>query len=152
MWLRHWWYSLSKCIGILIPGLSNLSGQVSFFWQLHLGWSSVFFSDRILFLYDFIMLPKLGKQLELTLTLFLLNILWNLLVFRKCLSIRFRKVFPMFVSTLTLYGGLNHIVFLCLTFFEGVNSCWWVRFSLYPLAVSASFYEGAALLSVALSD
>ena len=72
-------------------------GQVSFCRQLNLGWSSVFFSDRIQLLRDFIMLPKVGKQLELTLTLFLLNILWNLFVFRKCLSIRFRKVFPMFV-------------------------------------------------------
>ena len=114
-------------------------GQVSFCRQLNLGWSSVFFSDRIQLLCDFIMLPKVGKQLELTLTLFLLNILWNLFVFRKCLSIRFRKVFPMFVSMFTLYGGLNHIIFLCLTFFEGVKSCWWVRSSLYSLTDSASF-------------
>ena len=99
-------------------------GQVSFCRQLHLGWSWVFSSDRILLLCDFITLPKLGKQLKLTLTLFLLNILWNLLVFRKCFSKSFRKVFPMFVSTFTLYGGLNHIIFLCLTFFEGVKSCW----------------------------
>ena len=109
--------------------------QVSFCRQLCLGWSWVFSSDRILFLCDFIMLLKLRKQLSLTLTLLMLNILWNLLAFGKCLSISFRKVFPRFFSTLTLYGGLNHTVFLCLTFFEGGKSCW---FYLYPLAGSTS--------------
>ena len=61
----------------------------------------------------------------------------------------------MFVSTFTLYGGLNHIIFLCLTFFEGLKSCWKVRFSFYPLADSASLYpleDSVALLNVALSD
>ena len=58
----------------------------------------------------------------------------------------------MFVSTFMLYGGLNHIIFLCLTFFEGVKACSSVRFSLYSLADSASLEEGAALLNVVLSD
>ena len=101
--------------------------------QFHLGWSCVFSSDKILLLCAFIMLAKLGKQLQLTLTLFLLNILWNLLVFEKCLSISLRKVFPMFSSKFTLYGGLNHIIFLCFILFEHGRS-FWMRFSLYPLA------------------
>ena len=42
---------------------------------------------------------KLGKQLQLTLTLFLLRILWNLLVFRKCLSISFSPSFSMNMET-----------------------------------------------------
>ena len=87
-------------------------GQLSFCRQLHLGWSWVFSSDRILLLCDFVMLIKLVKQVKLPLTLFLLNILWKLLVFGKYLSINFRNVFPVFVSTFTLYGGLNHIIFL----------------------------------------
>ena len=142
MRLRHWWYSLSKYIGILIPCLNNvhLEDKYLSLGKLHLGWSWIFFSDRILLFRDFIIreTPKLGKQLKETLTFFLLNILWNLMVFGKCLSIRFRKDIAMFVSTFTLYGGLNHTLFLCLTFFEGVKSCWWVRVSLYPLADSAS--------------
>ena len=56
--------------------------QVSFCQQLHLGWTWVSPTDRILLLCDFIMLSRLGKQLRLTLT-------------------------------------YNHIIFLCLTFFEG---------------------------------
>ena len=33
----------------------------------------------------------------------------------------FKNAFQMFLPTFTLYGGLNHIIFLCPTLFEG---CW----------------------------
>ena len=83
-------------------------GQVSFCRQLHLGWPCVVSSDKIMLFCDNIMLAKLGRQLWLTWTLFLLDTFWNLLVFGKCLSKSFRKVYPIFICTLTLYSGLNY--------------------------------------------
>ena len=57
------------------------------------------------------------QELLLILTLFLLHISWNLLVFGKCSSISFGKAFPMFVSTFTLYGGTNHVMLLLIYLF-----------------------------------
>ena len=56
----------------------------------------------------------------------------------------------MFVSTFTLYGGLNHIIFLCLTFFEGGYQILLIRF--VPTCRQHVVIERCALLNVTLSD
>ena len=53
-------------------------------------------------------------QLQLTLTMFLLNILCILLLAGKCFTRKWRKFLPMFVFMLLEYGGLNHIMSLLL--------------------------------------
>ena len=55
-----------------------------------------------------------------------------------------RNILPMLVFTLTLYGGLNHLIFLLrflLSRGVGVNSI----VSLKPLILSTLLYAGAAL-------
>ena len=59
-----------------------------------------------------------GMELYLIFTVFLLNILWNLLCGGKCLCVRCGgkclcgKCFQAFVTKFALYGGLNDIIFL----------------------------------------
>ena len=48
--------------------------------------------------------------------MFLLKILFSLWERGKCLSIRRKNVFTMFVETLALNGGLNQMIFLFLPF------------------------------------
>jgi len=57
------------------------------------------------------MLETLGRQLQLTFTLFLLKILWNRCDLEKFLSIILRNILATFVFTFKLYGGLNHMIF-----------------------------------------
>ena len=59
------------------------------------------------------MLARFGMQLQMTLTVFLLNILLSLEFFGKCLSINFRNFWPTFVDTFLLNGGLNHMMLCC---------------------------------------
>ena len=49
-------------------------------------------------------------QLQLTLTMFLLKILCNLLDFSKCCFNNFRNALPIFISTLREKGRLNQII------------------------------------------
>ena len=56
--------------------------------------------------------PMFSIQLLLTFTLFLLNKLWHLGCFGKCLDTSLRNVLPMFVCALLLKGGLYQIMFL----------------------------------------
>ena len=60
-------------------------------------------------------LAKLGPCLILT--LFQLKILYSSCDFGKCLSSIAKKLLPMLVETLMLYGGLNHMIFLFLFLF-----------------------------------
>ena len=52
----------------------------------------------------------------MTLTVFLLKVLFSLCEWGKCLSIRRKNVFATFVETLALNGGLNQTIFLFLLF------------------------------------
>ena len=75
----------------------------------------VFLAHLIYWLYDpFITLLKLGRKLELTLTLLQLNNLWSWCVFGKCSPNRPKNLLPIFVETLRLNAELNHIIFLFL--------------------------------------
>ena len=82
---------------------------------------------------------------------FLLNFLWNMLWGRKCLSNKYRKCFPTFVTTFALYGGLNYIIFFfqflvvmifCLMF------CWYRISCLYSGYVSALLYGMSEFLNI----
>ena len=60
-----------------------------------------------------------------------------------------RNILPMFAVTLTLYGGLNNMIFLSRLILGGgidVNS----TFSLKPLTLSALLYAAAALSKYSL--
>ena len=50
-------------------------------------------------------------QLWLTLTVFLSNISCSLFNFGKCLSNKWKNIFPTFMVTFQVNGGLNHIIF-----------------------------------------
>ena len=68
----------------------------------------------IFLLCELTILAKLGMELYLIFTLFRLQILYSLCDFGKCLSRIVKKLLPMLVETLLLYGGLNHMIFLFL--------------------------------------
>ena len=76
--------------------------------------------------------------------MFLLNILWSLLDFGKCLSMRCRKILPMFVCTLLLNGGLNQIICLFLVLVRGWLFGWWIEYERSdgcPLSLRAFWYS-----------
>ena len=92
---------------------------------------------------------------------FVLNILWNLLWGGRCLSNKDKKVFSNFFENFctvwwieaSLYGWLNHIIFLfrflvvvvlCLMF------CWYCMSLLYPAFTSASLYGLIEFLNISL--
>ena len=67
----------------------------------------------------------------------------------KDLLTRLMNSLSMLVLTFLLYGGLNHITFLCHLRFDGtcgggLNS----SLCIYPLFLSASWYRGTALLKM----
>ena len=64
----------------------------------------------------------LGMQEYLRFNVLLLNIFRNLCSGGKCLLIRQKKCFPMFVFTVLLYCGLNHVMLL-LCFFSSFWLC-----------------------------
>ena len=94
-------------------------GYSVFFRQLHGGVVGVALLLMIFLLCFLMIMDIFSVQLQLTLMVFLLNILWSLLDRGKCLSINLRKVFPMFVLMFLLKGGLNQIMFLFLFRFFG---------------------------------
>ena len=81
---------------------------------------------------------------------FLLNILWKLLLRRKCFFTNFKNVLPILVSMFIEFGGLNHIIFLFLIFFISELRPWITRVyvisSLNPLFVRTFLYMGIELL------
>ena len=81
---------------------------------------------------------------------FLLNILWKLLLRRKCFFTNFKNVLPILVFMFIEFGGLNHIIFLFLIFFISELRPWITRVyvisSLNPLFVRTFLYMGIELL------
>ena len=78
-------------------------GHSVFFQQLHGGVVGVVLLLMIFLLCFFMIMDIFSVQL--TLMVFLLNILWSLLDRGKCLSINLRKVFPIFVLMFLLKVG-----------------------------------------------
>ena len=92
-----WMVSQSNLYILLVPGshqLPQLSGHCSGLRQLqHLGWLSPTWSaPHIRVLCCLIILPILGMQLYLTLTMLLLNTSCSLEPVGKCLSVWFNSV------------------------------------------------------------
>ena len=86
--------------------------------------------------------------MNVTLTLFLLKILYSLSCLGKCCDRRLRKHLAMLVLTCLVYRGLNQIIFLFwLFFFLCSFRALCFRFtSLYPLSFKAFSYSGLAEL------
>ena len=91
---------------------SAFKGQLCFFLQLHP--NDFCFGFNMLWLFQDMIESIFFMQLQLTLTMFLLNILCILLLAGKCFTRKWRKFLPMFVFMLLEYGGLNHIMSLLL--------------------------------------
>ena len=124
------------------PDKHFLSNGHSVFWrQLHSLISVEVWSFSKLVFWFQMTHSKFGMQLHLILTLFPLNNLRYFWCWGKCLSMRCRNILPMLVFTLTLYGGLNHLIFLLRSRLgRGVDVNW--IFSLKPLNLSALLYTG----------
>ena len=95
-------------------------------------------------------------ELWLTLTLLQLNNLWSWCVFGKCLPNRLKNFLPIFVETLKLNGGLNHIIFLFLFLvvicYSGCNLLFLkCILCLNPLSANALLYKSLDLLNVVSS-
>ena len=89
-------------------------GQFSFLRQFHcLGVVDSLFCALLstAALWDLLLAWMVGMQLQLSFTVFLLNIPRKGLPSGKFVSIIRRNLWPMLVATLMLYGGLYHIVF-----------------------------------------
>ena len=97
-------------------------------------------------------------------TVCLLINLWSLCFFGKCVSRRAKNLFPIFVVTVMLKGGLYHSMlrFFCFLFFLFLFSLsssgfWYFRVYLNPLSSSAFWYvsfassNSFALLDILLS-
>ena len=134
------WYIRLGIRHLFCNGLySNIS-------QLHS--YSVFLGHNNLLLCDEIIDDMLLMQLQLTFTMFLLEILCNLLDFGKCCFNNFRNVLPIFVLMLREKRGLNEIILLfcyfllvlSLVFIFGMKT----KGSLTPLSFNASEYIGVA--------
>ena len=122
-------------------------GHSVFSRQLHGGIVGVALLLMIFLLCFLMIMDIFSVQLQLTLMVFLLNILWSLLDQGKCLSINLRKVFPMLILMFLLKGGLNQIMFLFLFWFFGrlgLNS----RSAVCPEVLSAFSYSVLALLKI----
>ena len=132
------------------PDKHFLSNGHSVFWrQLHSLISVEVWSFSKLVFWFQMTHSKFGMQLHRILTLFPLNNLRYFWCWGKCFSMRCRNILPMLVFTLTLYGGLNHLIFLLrFRLGRGVDVNW--IFSLKPLNLSALLYAGAALLKHSL--
>ena len=107
-------------------------GQLFLFLQLQpSSVSAVLFKTFILWLFitDFMFC------MQLTLILFLLNMLLEMWFLGKCRSNKPRKDLPIFVETFLLNGGLNHMIFLlCLLCFWCLMSVGlYDSFLLYPV-------------------
>ena len=128
------------------PDKHFLSNGHSDFWiQLHSFMSVGVRSFKKLVLWFEMAVAILSIQLQLILILFLLNNLQYLWCHGNCLSMRQRNILPMFVFMLTLYGWLNHVIFLLQFLLGGgadVNS----MVSLKPLISSTLSYVDTALL------
>ena len=111
----------------------------------------VFLALFKIFLWSFITLLKLGRELYLTVTLIRLNNLWSWLRFWE-MFIQKADVSLIFVETLRLYGGLKHIMsrFLFLVLFVTVDAflcCWNVILCLNALS-NVLLYKSLDLLNV----
>ena len=122
---------------------SPLRGQSVLTLQLHSRVSCVSFWT-IFLLCPLIICDMFWVQLWLTLAVFLLKILGNLLEWRRCFPIKFKNIFATLVDTYKLSGGLNKMILRCrflLTLF-----CLWlggiyVNFVVCPHFFSASSYS-----------
>ena len=112
------------------------NGRSAFWRQPHFFMSAGVGPFSKLVLWFRITLAIFGMQLKLILILLLMINLRYLWCRRKFLSMKRRNILPMLVFTLTLYGGLNHIIFL-LQFLlgAGIDANW--IFSLKPLNLSS---------------
>ena len=116
----------------------------------------VFLGHNSLLLCDEIIDDMLLMQLQLTFTMFLLEILCKLLDFGKCCFNNFRNVLPIFVLMLREKRGLTEIILvfcyfllvLSLVFIFGMKT----KGSLTPLSFNASEYIGVAFWKISLID
>ena len=106
-------------------------------------WQSVFMDVLISFLLcDLMMLATFWVQQYFTFTVLLLNILWSLLEGGKWWRNSWRNLFPTFVETALLKGGLNQMMLRCRFLFVWLLLVL-LNFSLksvYPLSLRAFSY------------
>ena len=125
------------------PFCNPTEGTICLTLQLHSRVSCVSFWT-IFLLCPLIICDMFWVQLWLTLAVFLLKILGNLLEWRRCFPIKFKNIFATLVDTYKLSGGLNKMILRCrflLTLF-----CLWlggiyVNFVVCPHFFSASSYS-----------
>ena len=99
-------YTMSLLMHLFCTGHPNLFLQLQFSTLISCGWLFLI----ICVVWPVIIDLTLLMQLQLTLTVFLLKILCNLLPIGKCVCTSLRKLRAMFVLTFLLNGGLNQMM------------------------------------------
>ena len=96
---------------------------------------------------------KVRKRTINNIDIIMKHILWSWCVFGNSWPSHLKNLLPIFVETLRLYGGLNHIVFLFLFLVLLVTAdtsfcCWNVVLCLNSLSANALRYKYLDLLNI----